>query len=207
MSNAIVLGIDLTSTAAKASACLALDDELQVIYFGFLFEDSDILAVASFYLPEVIAVDAPLSLSVSPEKGRVCERQLSAQGIPCYFTTEKSIIRTMVYRGIALKDRLTARGFRVIEVYPYASKVSLFGKTIPAKTTAKGMGFLKERLQTLLPGLGPHLDMFDHHLCDAAIAAYTGLLYRRNLVHALGNHTDGLMFIPRQEAAIKQEPA
>jgi predicted nuclease with RNAse H fold len=196
MRNIIVLGIDLTSTAAKPSACLGLDSKLQLVYFGFLSEDSDILAMASFHLPEVIAIDAPLSLSASTKKGRACERQLAALGIPCYFTTEKSIIKKMVYRGIELKNKLATRGFHVIEVYPYASKVRLLGKTIPRKTTPQGINFLKEHLRILLPSLKPYLGMFDHNLCDAAIAAYTASLYCQNMADALGNNEEGLIFIP-----------
>ena len=190
------MGIDLTSSAAKPSACLGLDNKLQVVYFGFLSRDTDILAMASSHLPEVIAIDAPLSLSASTKKGRACERQLAALGIPCYFTTEKSIIKKMVYRGIELKSKLAARGFRVIEVYPYASKICLFGKAMPRKTTPQGISFLKEHLRTLLPSLKPYLGMFDHNLCDAAIAAYTASIYCRNMVDALGNNEEGLIFIP-----------
>jgi predicted nuclease with RNAse H fold len=38
--------------------------------------------------------------------------------------------------------------------------------------------------------------MFDHDLCDAAVAAYTALLYHQNRVEALGNSEEGLIFIP-----------
>ena len=102
----------------------------------------------------------------------------------------------MVFRGIELKNKLAERGFGVIEVYPYASKVRLFGKAMPRKTTPQGISFLKEHLQNLLPSLNPYLDMFDHNLCDAAVAAYTAFLYRRNMVDALGSSEEGLIFIP-----------
>ncbi|MFW6105480.1 MAG: hypothetical protein ACOC7P_02735, partial [Chloroflexota bacterium] len=55
-------GIDLTSTKAKPSACLGLDSESQLVYLGFLTENSDIVALLNFYSPQVIAIDAPLSL-------------------------------------------------------------------------------------------------------------------------------------------------
>jgi predicted nuclease with RNAse H fold len=85
---------------------------------------------------------------------------------------------------------------QVIEVYPFASKVRLFGKTMPRKTTKQGMNFLRDKLGDILPGLKPYLDMFDHDLCDAAVAAYTALLYHQNRVEALGNSEEGLIFIP-----------
>ena len=48
----------------------------------------------------------------------------------------------------------------------------------------------------MLPGLRPYLDVFDHDLYDAAVAAYTGLLYRQNRAEPLGNSKEGLIFIP-----------
>ncbi len=192
-----------------------MDNELQVIYFGFLTKDSDIVAVADLYSPEVIAIDAPLSFPLglshleedsacqasSQKKGRVCERELAQLGIPCYFTTEKSIIKRMVYRGIELKNRLCQAGFQVIEVYPYASKIRLFGKHIPRKTTPVGIAFIKGHLKNILPSLGPHLTMLDHNLCDAAIAAYTASLYCHDKAEAIGDTREGLVFIPSPDVA------
>ena len=55
-------GIDLTSTATKPSDCLGLDGKLHLIYLGFVSENSDIMASTNFYFPQVMAIDAPLSL-------------------------------------------------------------------------------------------------------------------------------------------------
>jgi hypothetical protein len=39
--------------------------------------------------------------------------------------------------------------------------------------------------------------MFDHDLCDAAVADYTALLHHQNrVVEALGNSEEGLILIP-----------
>jgi predicted nuclease with RNAse H fold len=208
-----VFGIDLTSTENKPTACFGLDDKLQVIYLGFAHKNSDIIAILKFHSPQVIAIDAPITLplglyspeqnpscqATSPLKGRACERELAMLGIPCYFTTEKSIIKEMVYRGIELKNKLCQMGLQVIEVYPYASKVRLFGKTLPRKTTPQGIAFLKARLAEIVPSLKPHLSIFNHDLCDAAIAAYTAFLYCRNMVAALGIEEEGLIFIPLEQ--------
>jgi predicted nuclease with RNAse H fold len=209
-----VFGIDLTSTETKPSACLGLDDTLQLVYLGFLVENSDIIALMNFYSPEVIAIDAPLSLplglccleencSCQPQfptrKNRQCDQKLRQQGIPCYPTSKKTFIKDLIVRGMKLKTAIAnevKQPGQVIEVYPYASKVRLFGKTMPKKTTPQGIAFLKERLGDILPALRPYLAGFDHDLCDAAIAAYTAFLYSRNMVDALGNSEEGLIFIP-----------
>jgi len=105
----------------------------------------------------------------------------------------------LIYRGIEVRTSLShdpKQVSQVIEVCPFASKVRLFGATMPQKTTKQGIGFLRDRLGKILPGLKPYLGMMNQHLCDAAVAAYTGLLYHRNRVEALGNCEEGLIFIP-----------
>jgi predicted nuclease with RNAse H fold len=206
-------GIDLTSTEAKPSACLGLDSRSQLVYLGFLIKNGDMIALANFYSPQVIAIDAPLSLPAGlccleesclcrpkfPRKYRQCDQELRQQGIPCYPTSKKTFIKDLIYRGIELKtsiSREVKQAGQVIEVYPFASKVRLFGKTMPRKTTKQGISFLRDKLGTILPGLKPYLDMFDHDLCDAAVAAYTGLLYHQNRAEALGNSEEGLIFVP-----------
>lgn len=210
MNDTVVFGVDLTSNESKPTACLGLDSRLQPVYLGFLAKDSEIIAIINIISPRVIAIDAPLSLplglscldescpcqSESESRGRQCDHELRQQGIPCYPTSKKSFIKSLIHRGIELKNKLTCLGFQVIEVYPYASKVRLFGKTIAKKSTPQGISFLKERLGNLLPGLKPCLSMFDHNLCDASIAAYTAFLYCRNSVNVMGNKEEGLIFIP-----------
>ena len=204
------LGIDLTSVEAKPSAGVGLDRELNLIYSGFPRQDSDILRVVSRYSLELVAIDAPLSLpeglccleescSCQPKaevKGRSCERELARLGIPCYFTTKKSIIKAMVYRGIRLKAELEAMGYEVIEVYPYASKVRLFGKFIPAKSRTAGLAFLKRRISGLLPNISAYVDGFNHHLCDAAIAAYTAFLHWQGKTQLIGEAEEGAIWLP-----------
>jgi predicted nuclease with RNAse H fold len=207
------LGIDLTSTEAKPSACLGLDSKSQLVYLGFLTKNQDIITLVNFYSPQVIAIDAPLSLPLGlccleescpckpkfPRKNRQCDRELRRKGIPCYPTSKKTFIKDLIYRGVQLKtsiSRSVKQAGQVIEVYPFASKVRLFGKTVPRKTTKQGMGFLGDKLEDILPGLKPYLNMFDHDLCDAAVAAHTALLYHQKGVEALGNSEEGLIFIP-----------
>ena len=204
------MGVDLTSAEAKPSACVGLDRELRLIYLGFLYHDSDIVKLAAGHEFELVAIDAPLSLPkglccleescscqpITEIKGRSCERELARLGIPCYFTTKKSIIKAMVYRGIRLKTELEFKGHEVIEVYPYASKVRLFGRNIPKKTTPAGVAFLKQHISCLLPGIAPYADGFNHDLCDAAIAAYTAFLHSQNKTELCGEPEEGTICLP-----------
>lgn len=204
------IGVDLTSAAKKPTACVALDRELHLTLLNFLLSDGQIIEAIERYQPSIVAIDAPLSLpnglccleescpcqSLSSAKGRVCERELSRHRIPCYYTTKKSIIKDMVYRGMALKDEITARGYQVIEVYPYAAKVRLLGRHIPKKITPEGIAFLKERLAALFPHPIPYLERFNHDLCDALLAAYTAYLYTKGEIEIIGDPEEGAIFIP-----------
>ena len=127
---------------------------------------------------------------------RECERRLASLGIPCYFTTKKSIIKGMAYRAIELKGKLENRGCEVVEVYPYATKVRLWGKRIPAKSGPEGLAFLRKHLAELIPSLGPYILDFSHHLCDAAIAAYTAYLCHIKEAEWIGEPTEGTIVIP-----------
>ena len=204
------LGIDLTSKETRPSACLGLDRDLHLIYDGFLGEDSDILQLVPSHQFELVAIDAPLSLpkglccleeSCSCQtgvglNGRSCEQELAKQGIGLFRTTNKSIIKDMVYRAIRLKTELESMGCEVIEVYPYASKVRLFGRNIPKKTTLAGVAFLRQHISELLPGIANHVTRFNHDLCDAAIAAYTAFLYEQGKAEPCGDPEEGVIYLP-----------
>ena len=157
-----------------------------------------------------MAIDAPLSLPqglccleencpcqpANEVKGRSCERELAELGIPSYFTTKKSIIKAMVYRGIRLKIELESMGYKVIEVYPYASKVRLWGRDIPKKTTADGLAFLRQHISRLLPDIAQHVDWFNHDMCDAAMAAYTAFLHSQGRTELCGEAGEGTICLP-----------
>lgn len=95
-----------------------------------------------------------------------------------------------------LKSQLEEAGYRVIEVYPYASKVRLFGKALPPKGTEGGLTFLKQKLGGIIPGLLRHLDELNHDLCDAVVAVYTAFLYERGETEAVGYPGEGLIYVP-----------
>ncbi|HLA81078.1 MAG TPA: hypothetical protein VJP78_05505, partial [Thermoleophilia bacterium] len=70
-------------------------------------------------------------------------------------------------------------GFPVIEVYPYGSKVRLFGRAIPKKTRPEGRAWLRQRLEGLIQGLADCGRPLGHDELDALVAAYTALVRDR----------------------------
>ncbi len=210
MGKGLFIGIDLTSSAKRPTACVGLNEELHLAWYDLLSTDADMVEAIENCHPEIVAIDSPIGLpqglccleescpcqALSVAKGRVCERELSRRGIPCYYTTKKSIIKDMVYRAIGLKHDLDAPGVKVIEVYPYAAKVALFGRSIPSKMKPAGISFLRERLAQVMPQLVRHLPRFNHDLCDALVAAYTAYLYAKGDVEVLGNPDEGAICVP-----------
>ena len=210
MASALFIGIDLTSSPKRPTACVGLDDKLHLIFDDLVSGDADILESIASYRPRIVAIDAPLGLPkglccleascscqpLAPAKGRACERELSRRGIPSYYTTKRSIIKNMVYRAISLKREIDARGCEVIEVYPYATKVALFGRSIPSKSKPSGISFLRQRLAQLMPQLTAYLPRFNHDLCDALIAAYNAYLYARGEAEAVGDLEEGAICVP-----------
>ena len=210
-------GIDLTSGETKPSACVCLNDDLDILYSDLLDDDADIFNAVAMYHPQLIAIDSPLSFpagmccldencscrAISPLKGRCCERELARIGIGCFFTTKKSIIREMAVRGINLKRKLMNDGYEVIEVYPYARKVRIFGKLKP-KRSPEGILQLRQELGDLLHSDIPVVRRWSHDLCDAAMAAHTGYLYIKRNTEALGDAGEGLIHIPNSSCGRRE---
>ena len=193
------LGIDPTSSEAKASACGVLDDSGALAHLTALKTNAEILDLAREWRPSIVAIDAPLGFpkgmccleescpcqSVHEFKGRVCERELIRRGIRLYITTKRSFIKGMIYRSIALARELTQAGSQMLEVYPYASKVYLFGRPIPPKTTREGLRFLRRGLAPLIPGLSAYEGRMNHDAYDSLVAAYTAYLHAQGKTETL----------------------
>ena len=80
------------------------------------------------------------SFATPQRKGRQSEIELASLGISCFYTSKGSIIRNLIYRSIRLSGQLGELGYPVIEVYPHATKVILFGDKAPPKNSPEGRG-------------------------------------------------------------------
>lgn len=207
----MILGIDLTASERKPTACAALDARGRLAHLGFERADADILALARNRGAVLIAIDAPLSYpsgmccmeeacgceSVHAFKGRACERELLRRGIRLYITTKHSFIKPLIYRAIRLAAQFEAMGCGVIEVYPYASKALLWGKPVPNKSSAVGKEFAQHRLRRLIPGFRECAVKPNHDLHDALIAAYTGYLHTQGETDLAGDANEGQIALPK----------
>ncbi|MSQ07163.1 MAG: DUF429 domain-containing protein [Dehalococcoidia bacterium] len=210
----IVLGVDLRSSPSHPSALAVLGEASTLEALDAFSYDDELVELARTRQPALIAIGTPLTLpqglqclesrcqccdAKAPRKrGREAELELARMGISCFFTSKGSIIRGLVYRGVELKKRLVKERHQVIETYPHATKVMLFGDKVPPKNSARSLAYLKERLPALVHGLEPRLATLDKNSCAALLNAYTGLLHCRELTHVLGNPLEGEVVVPRQ---------
>ncbi len=208
----VILGVDLRASPRRRSTVVALDPLSTIAFMNTFRDDEELAEIAQRHEPEMITIGAPLGLPSGlccletscsccveqpQRKGRLLELELSRMGISCFFTNKGSIIRNLIYRGIALSRRLRELGFDVMETYPHATKVILFGDRVPPKNSAASLAFMKERLLPLIGGLGPHLKGLDRNGCDAVLNAYTGLLHSRCATDVLGTPEEGTLVLPK----------
>lgn len=184
-----IIGIDLAGKEENPSGFCILDDHQIVL--KTLYSNAEIIKGVKIVNPQVIAIDAPLSLPAGRcclEKDCKCavgghlrqaERDIRPYGrvLPLTFQGMKML----TLRGIGLGQMLR-KDYEVIESHP--------------RTSQKMLGFtdLKEDLSKIfsLPG-----DPSEHEL-DAVVAAITGYLYLKGCVLKLGDPEEGIIFIPNE---------
>ena len=205
----VYLGIDLSSSPARPSG-YALSDGPRLIDVGLLGTDEEVLALSCRYGPRYVAIDAPLGLpagmdcleescacrALAPDGFRATEREVRRVTNRIFYTTKRSIIKRMVYRAIGLRERLEQHGFSVLEVFPYASTVQLFGLPPVKKRRAAWRYWLRPRLEGLVGGLSDQGPL-THDELDAVIAGYTAYLLSHGLAALVGDPAEGAICVPR----------
>ncbi|MEM2875885.1 MAG: DUF429 domain-containing protein [Candidatus Bathyarchaeia archaeon] len=191
----LVVGLDLAGVENKPSGFCVLEGMRAETYL--LYTDEEIIQKVRELKPNVIAVDAPLSLppgrtSIEERTGthlRECDRELLRRGIK-FFPITLGPMRKLTQRGMRLRETLEVEGFRVIEVYPGGAQDVL---GIPRK----GMGLkkLREGLEKLgIQGLKESVS--DHEL-DAVTSAFVGRLFLEGKTETLGELREGIV-MPRK---------
>jgi predicted nuclease with RNAse H fold len=197
-----VMGIDLAASERKASGvCLLRGKRVKTF---LLHTDDELVALAKRVRPDLIAIDAPLSLppdrkSIHDRTGthlRFCDRELLRRGIR-FFPVTLGAMRPLTERGMRLKERLQGEGFRVVEVFPGGAQDVL---GLPRKH--HNLDGLREGLRRL--GLRGIPDDATHDELDAVTAAYVGWLFLRGKAEVLGEEGDGIVMpLPSPFIAVK----
>jgi len=207
-----VLGVDLRASRKKPSSVAILDSQSHLTELGSFYEDIELMKLVDDLRPDLVAIGAPLNLpsgfccldqscdcrfSVPDRKGRLLELELAKMGISCFYTNKVSIIRELIYRGILLSQNLRDAGYNVIEVYPHATKMLLFGDKVPPKNSAVSVSYMIGHLTPLVSGMEKHADDLDRNSCDAIINAYTGQLHAQSNTDVLGDPEEGILVLPK----------
>jgi len=196
------LGIDLAGSPRRPTGMCILDASL-VARTWVAYSDSEILEAADRLRPDVVAVDAPLTLpkgrrSLEDAGGphlRECDRALLRMGIK-FFPVTLGPMRMLTARGMRLRRMLEEMGLEVIEVYPGGAQDVL---GIPRKS--RGLDELRRGLESLgIKGLSKGMTGDE---LDAVTAAYVGLLYLRGEAVVLGGE-DGAIVMPRPRGHSKR---
>ena len=198
----VVVGIDLRAKTFNPTGwalCEGARAETRVVH-----TDEDILKLTFAARPDLVSIDAPLSLprgrhSVSDDspcraKGgivRDAERILWARGIRVY----PALIRQMqglTQRGIDLTRQLESRGIRVIESYPGAAQdiLNIPRKRIDESLLRLGLAQFGYRFR----GAKTHDEL------DAITSAMVGQFYLADEYERIGADDEGFMIVPKWPA-------
>lgn len=123
----VVVGIDLAGSPHRPTGlCLLCGVRAAT---SVAFSDGEILDLVKRARPALVPIDAPLSLPRGPrsihsrsgEHLRDCDRELLRLRIR-FFPITLGPMRMLTARGLALKKKLAALGYRTVECYPGAAQ-------------------------------------------------------------------------------------
>jgi hypothetical protein len=173
--NMLVIGLDLAGVATRPTGFCILRDMKAETFLAY--KDEEITSKIEKIDPQIVAVDAPLSLpkgrKTIEERTKIhlreCDKELLTRRIR-FFPVTLGPMRKLTCRGMNLREILERIQFKVIEVYPGGAQDVL---GIPRKQ--EGLEKLRDGLKKLkIEGLADR--MSDHEL-DAVTCAYVGKLF------------------------------
>jgi predicted nuclease with RNAse H fold len=191
-----VAGIDLAGVSHRPSGWCLLDGLKAET--TLLYTDEEILDWARKEKPDLIAIDAPLTLppgrkSIDERNDshyRPCDMELRRRKIP-FFPITLGPMRVLTKRGIKLRKILEAEGFRVVEIYPGGAQDVW---NIPrARHSLSGLrdGLRKRGIS------GLKKQCTDHEL-DAASGALVGRFFLQEKAEIYGDFESGAIIMPPQ---------
>ncbi len=190
-----VLGIDLVGSEKRKTGICILNGKLKATCFC-VFKDKEILDLVKREKPDLIAIDAPLSLPKGRKNlkkksnihFREADRELLKLKIK-FFPITLGPMRKLTERGIKLK-KILEKNYKVIEVYPGATQDIL---KIPRKQ--KGKEKLKKGLEKF--GIKFFKKNLNEDELDSATCAFTGFLFLKGKTISIGNKKEGQIVIPK----------
>jgi predicted nuclease with RNAse H fold len=190
-----VVGIDLAGSPKRETGMCtlrALSGSTTI-----LFADDEILQYVQAADPDLVAIDAPLTLppgrkSIDDRNGehyRECDLELRRRKIP-FFPITLGPMRMLTVRGMALAKKLRRRGLKVIEIYPGGAQDVW---ELPRQQHDR------RRLRLGLAGLGIRglSAKASGHELDAATGALVGRLHLQGWAELYGHKRGGIIVMPK----------
>jgi hypothetical protein len=192
----IVVGLDLAGVPNRPTGFCVLTElraETELVY-----EDEEIIRKTRQVGPQIVAIDAPLSLpkgrkSIEEKTNthlRECDKELLRRRIK-FFPITIGPMRKLTARGMELKQILEDTKTKVIEVFPGGAQDIL---EIPRKQ--RGLGELKDGLEKL--GIRGLIEGLSDHELDAVTCAYVGHLFLEGKACAYGTGAE-VMIMPEAQ--------
>jgi predicted nuclease with RNAse H fold len=194
-----IVGIDLAGVEKRITGFCLLDEKLNA-KTKTLYTDEEIIFETINAKPDVISIDAPLSLPLGrkslsqrgPPHLRACDKELLKMKIK-FFPITLGPMRKLTERGIRLKKFFESKGLKVIESFPGATQDIL-------KMPRKKAGL--EKLRRALINFGVKGDVRKKKITsdelDAITSALVGKMYLEKNYLAIGNPKEGLIILPKK---------
>lgn len=193
--NYCVVGIDLAGSPSRPTGLCILKG--RKIETELIYTNESILSVVEAAEPDLVAIDAPLSLppgrkTINDRNDvhfRPCDLELKKKKIR-FFPITLGPMRQLTERGISLKARLEEKSIQVIEIYPGGAQDiwNLPRAKKDSATLSRGLaGF----------GLTGFRDAISDHELDAITGALVGLLFLLGKAEVYGELSTGAIVMPK----------
>ena len=185
MGKNIIIGIDLAGVPKNPTGWALWKNK--VISIGHLYKNEEILKHLTNFEPNLVAIDAPLSL---PKKGamRKADREMYRLGYPV-FPPRFPAMEKLALRAIEITRQIKRKGLDIIEVHPASTRKAL---KMPPKD--------RKEIQNIFIRMGLEGDLktrtLKPHEIDATTAALTGYLYLQEKVELVGDEEEGYIVVP-----------
>ncbi|MCD6491411.1 MAG: DUF429 domain-containing protein [Candidatus Korarchaeota archaeon] len=169
----VIIGLDLAGSENRQSGfCLIQDNE--IIDYGILFTDKQIISFIGEKNPDLIAIDAPFNL---PKKGNFRDCDLLMKEIGLHpFPPTMSGMRLLVERVNRLLKIFREKNIEAIEVFP-AGAIRFLGFKRKPKSITERVKYLREIISFIGLKSRRYIGRIRPDEFDAIICAITGYAY------------------------------
>ncbi|MCX8166431.1 MAG: DUF429 domain-containing protein [Candidatus Micrarchaeota archaeon] len=176
-----LIGIDLG--ISKETTAVSVLNNKKLITFLESEINNDLIQFIKENEPEIVAIDAPLSLpkgrtsieELSNIHFRQCDLELKKSNIR-FFPITIGAMRKLTSRGIHIREKLEQQGLKVVETYPGASYDLL---RIKRKSTYQKIQHLDELSKKLSFNLSKD-HLFNKHKLDSVYCLLSAYAYKLN---------------------------